>query len=420
MKGATIEKRNHKRLMDYEKVKEVLDCIDDQEVIKFTQDFIRINSVNPNLEPGSSENEVVEFLAEYCLEAGLQVTKEELAPDRPNLYCVLPGEDDEIGLALLGHTDTVPFLGMKDPLSAEIEAGYMWGRGGVDMKAGVAASIQAMIALARSGLQLRKGVACWAVIDEESEHRGAYALEQGDFKADYCICTEPSNMELLLGCKGTAPIRVDFTGVLAHGSNPWLGVNAVEMASKFVLALKELVPKKIEIPELGMEIQGSVNVGVIEGGTQYNNVADTCSVFLDRRMAPGETQATVLDEIQGLLDELASQDEQFEAHAVTSRPDWHWEPIIERGLNPAYTPPDNLIVKTVQQAHHFLFGNDMPLGYTHGYMDMDFTVNGLGIPTINFGPGETKYAHTVDEKLRVSDLLAATRIYALTGLQLGL
>ncbi|MFC2025842.1 M20 family metallopeptidase [Chloroflexota bacterium] len=405
--------------MDHKIAQAVLDNIDEDEVIKITQDFIRINSVNPNLEPGFSEKQAVEFLAEFCQEAGLQITIEEIAPDRPNLYCVLPGEEDNIGLALLGHTDTVPFIGMKDALSAEIKDGYMWGRGGVDMKAGVAASIMAMIALKRSGIRFKKGVACWAVIDEESEHRGAYALEQKSFNADYCICTEPSNMELLLGCKGTAPVRVDFTGVLAHGSNPWLGVNAVEMASTFILALKELVPKKIEIPELGMEIQGSVNVGVIEGGTQYNNVADTCSVYLDRRMAPGETQTTVLEEIRGLLHELELQDDTFKARAVTSRPDWHWDPIIERGLNPAYTPPDNPIVSIVQRAHHYLFGRNMPLGYTHGYMDMDFTVNGLGIPTINFGPGETKYAHTIDEQLRISDLLAATRIYALTGLQLG-
>jgi acetylornithine deacetylase/succinyl-diaminopimelate desuccinylase len=308
---------------------------------------------------------------------------------------------------------------MKDPLSGEVQDGYIWGRGGVDMKGGVAASLQALIALSRAGVRPRKGVALWAVIDEESEHRGAYALEQGQFQADTCIVTEPSDMRLLLGCKGTAPIRIDLTGVLAHGSNPWLGVNAIEKAAKVVLALGKLQPKAIQIPELDLQVQGSINVGVIKGGTQYNNVADSCSLFLDRRMAPGETQSSVLLEVRQILDELAAQDEAFKAEAEISRPDWHWEPIIQRGLNPAFTPPDNPVAQAVKSAYQQLFGGDVTLGYTHGYMDMDFTVNGLGIPTVNFGPGETAYAHTINERLRVADLLGATRVYILAAMQLA-
>jgi acetylornithine deacetylase/succinyl-diaminopimelate desuccinylase family protein len=405
--------------MDPDMLAKALQAVDDDQVVRFTQEFIRINSVNPNLGEGPGEREAAEFLAEACRREGLQVKLEEAAPGRPNFYCVLPGAEAGIGLSFLGHTDTVPYLGMKDPLSAEIQAGYIWGRGGVDMKGGVAASVQALIALARSKVRLRKGVAVWAVIDEESEHRGGYALEQGRFQAEACIVTEPSDMRLLLGCKGTAPVRIDFTGVLAHGSNPWLGVNAIEMASRVVLALGKLEPQKIYIPELDMTIQGSVNVGVITGGTQYNNVADSCSLFLDRRMAPGETQASVLAEIDLLLAELAAQDPKFKGRAEISRPDWHWDPIRQRGLNPAYTPASSPVAQAVQQSFRQLKGKEVTLGYTHGYMDMDFTVNGLGIPTVNFGPGETKYAHTVDERLGVDDLLGATRLYVLAALQMA-
>jgi succinyl-diaminopimelate desuccinylase len=405
--------------MDPEMLAKALQAVDDAQVVRFTQDFIRINSVNPNLGEGPGEKDAAEFLAEACRREGLQVKLEEAAPGRPNFYCTLPGSEAGIGLSFLGHTDTVPYLGMREPLSGEIEDGYIWGRGGVDMKGGVAASVQALIALARSGVRLRRGVAVWAVIDEESEHRGAYALEQGKLPAESCIVTEPSDMRLLLGCKGTAPIRIDFTGVLAHGSNPWLGVNAIEMASKVVLALGKLEPQKIYIPELDMTIQGSVNVGVIKGGTQYNNVADSCSLFLDRRMAPGETQTSVLAEINALLADLAAQDPRFKGRAEISRPDWHWEPIRQRGLNPAYTPASSPIAQAVQKAYRHLNDKEVTLGYTHGYMDMDFTVNGLGIPTVNFGPGETKYAHTVDERLRVADLLGAVRLYVMAALQMA-
>ena len=405
--------------MDQGSAQKALACVADEALIRFTQDFIRINSVNPNLDPGSSEGAVVDYLAQACRDAGLQVSKEEIVPGRPNLYCVLPGAQDGIGLAFLGHTDTVPFLGMRDPLSAEIQDGYIWGRGGVDMKGGVAASVQALLVLALSGVRLRKGVALWAVIDEESEHRGAYALEQAKFQADACIVTEPSDLRLLLGCKGTAPVRIDVEGVLAHGSNPWLGVNAIEKAARVIQALERLEPKSIYIPELDMRVQGSVNVGVIRGGTQYNNVADSCSMFLDRRMVPGETQASVLAEINQILETLAAADPKFKARAEISRPDWHWEPIIRRGLNPAYTSPGSPVVAALQASYKQIMGRDVTLGYTHGYMDMDFTVNGLGIPTVNFGPGETAYSHTANERLRIADLLAATRIYILAALSLA-
>ncbi len=395
-----------------------LSSISDDALIRFTQDLIRINSVNPNLEAGSNEAEVVDFISRVCRQAGLQVTIEEVALGRPNLYCLLPGEEDGIGLALLCHTDTIPFLGMRNPLSGDIQNGYIWGRGSVDMKGGLSASIYALLALARSGIKLRKGLAVWAVIDEESEHRGAYVLEQAKFHADACIVTEPSDLNLLLGCKGTAPLRIDVEGVLAHGSTPWLGVNAIEKAAKIILALTRFKPKSIFIPELNMCVQGSVNIGVIQGGTQYNNVADFCSFFLDRRMVPGETQASVLTEINQILETLSDEDPQLKARVSISRPDWHWEPITRRGLNPAYTPPDSPLVAALQESYRKITGREITLGYTNGYMDMDFTVNGLGIPTVNFGPGETALSHSINERLRISDLLVATRVYILTALYL--
>ncbi len=393
--------------------------INNERVIRFTQDLVRINSINPNLAPGSSEAPAADFIAAACRDAGLQVTCREVAPGRPNVLCVLTGKSPEIGLVFLGHTDTVPVLGMENPFSAEISGDYLWGRGSVDMKGGLAAAVQATLALARSGVELGKGVAIAATIDEESEHRGAYALAEGGFKADHCIVPEPSANRILLGCKGTAPIRIDFTGVLAHGSNPWRGVNAIEMAARVVLALSEMKFRELEIPEIETVIRGTMNIGVIQGGTQYNNVADKCSLYLDRRMVPGETPATCLAEIRELLADFAAKDDKFKAAAEISRPDWHWEPIKQRGLNPAYTSATSVVVQAVRAAHQQVCGEQVGLGYTNGYMDMDFMINSLGIPSTNYGPGEPSEAHSSHEKLRVDQLLAATRVYALAALQLA-
>lgn len=397
----------------------VLAAVDDDAILRFTSELVQINSVNPNLAPGEGERAAAAFIAETGRHAGLKVLWREIAPQRPNVLCLLPGQSERIGLLFLTHTDTVPVLGMENPFSGRIADGYLWGRGSVDMKGGLAAALQATLALARSGVELEKSIALAAVIDEESEHRGAYALAQEGVSADACIVPEPSANQLLLGCKGTAPIRIDVQGVLAHASNPWLGVNAIDKAAKVVLALGALPMGQFEIPEIGATVQGTVNVGVIQGGTQYNNVADHCTLFLDRRMVPGETQATCLEQVRELLAQLAAADPQFRASAAIARPDWHWEPIRQRGLNPAYTPAHSRVARALCAAHRAVHGADPTLGFTNGYMDMDFMVNDLGIPSVNYGPGEPGMSHTPRESLRIDQLLAATRVLALAALALA-
>ncbi|MCC7163652.1 MAG: ArgE/DapE family deacylase [Anaerolineae bacterium] len=390
------------------------------EIVRFTQEFVRINSVNPNLAPGADESQAAGFIASACDKAGLQVQLTEIASDRPNVVCTLPGKTDRIGLLFLGHTDTVPFLGMENPLSGEVSGNYLWGRGSVDMKGGVAAAVQAVLALARAGVELEKGVAVAVTIDEESEHRGAFALAQQGFHADYCIVPEPSANQILLGCKGTAPIRIDVAGILAHASNPWLGVSAIQKAANLISELYAMPMKEFTVSELGLTLRGTMNVGVIQGGTAYNNVADKCSLYLDRRMVPGETQESCLAEVRSVLSALTTNDPQFRAMAETSRPDWHWQPIMQRGLNPAFTSGSSPIAQAVRFAHQEICGEPAVFGYTNGYMDMDFMVNDLGIPSINYGPGEPGMSHTAHERLRIDQLVTATRVFALAALQLAL
>jgi acetylornithine deacetylase/succinyl-diaminopimelate desuccinylase len=400
--------------------KKALGYINDNEVVRFAQEFVRINSVNPNLEPGSTEQEAAEFLANACKEVGIQTALHEIAPGRPNFYAVLPGESEQIGLAFFGHIDTIALIGMENPFSGKIVDGHIWGRGSVDQKGGVAASVQALIALARSGIPLKKSVAVWGVADEESEHRGAYAIAKSGWTADFAISTEPSERNLLVGNMGTTPLRISLKGVSAHGSNPWLGINAIEKAAAVIQELNNIKTKKFTIPELDIEVQGTYSIGVIKGGDAYNIVADECSIFLDRRTVPGETRQGCLEEIQQLFDKLAAQDPDFKAEVEVSRPDWHWEPIKQRGLEPVYTPVTSPVAQAVQAAFRELYGEEMGVAFTHGYTDMDFFVNSMGIHTINYGPGDgNRYAHTVDEMLDINHLLEATRIYLLAALQIA-
>ena len=387
----------------------ILACLDDQEVLEFTQKLVQIPSVN------GEEAAAADLIAGTCERAGLRVHMRDVYDGRPNVLAIWPGESDAIGLLFHGHTDTVPFLDMRDPTSGELADGYIWGRGSVDQKGGLAAAVMALLALARSETRLQKGVAVAAVIDEESEHRGSMALVDDGLQADCAIVTEPSDLRLLVAHKGTAPIRIRFTGVLAHGSNPWVGVNAVEMAARTIMALKELELRSVELPGIGT-MRASFNVGLIQGGTAYNNVADSCTLWLDRRMVPGETQAMALAEVNEVLARLAADDPTFKAETEIARPDWKWDRIRERGLNPSLTSPDSPVARAVAAAHQAVTGEAVDIGFTHGYNDGDFLVNDLGIPTVNYGPGEGFRSHTVEEQLRIDHLLTATRVYLYTAL----
>lgn len=131
---------------------------------------------------------------------------------------------------------------------------------------------------------------------------------------------------------------------------------------------------------------------------------------------PGETQATALAEVQAVLDRLASEDPQFRAQTEIARPDWAWERIRARGLNPAVCSPDSPIAQAVAEAHLSETGKAVEIGYTHGYNDGDFLINDLAIPTVNYGPGETDRSHSAQEALRIDQLLTATRVYLRSAL----
>ena len=386
--------------------------LDDREIVEFTRQLVRIPSVT------GEEGAAAAFIAETCRGSGLRVGVREVHDGRPNVLAVWPGESETIGLLFHGHTDTVPFLDMPNPTSGEITDDAIWGRGSVDQKGGLAAALMAVLALARSGTRLTRSVAVAAVIDEESEHRGSMALVDEGLKADCAIVTEPSDLRLLVAHKGTAPIRIRFTGVLAHGSNPWVGVNAIEMAARTVMALNEIELKTVELPDIGT-MRASFNVGLIEGGTAYNNVADSCTLWLDRRLVPGETGVMALAEVRELLSRLAAADPTFKAQAEIARPDWKWDRIRQRGLNPSLTPPDSPVARAIAAAHQAVTGQAVDVGYTHGYNDGDFLVNDLGIPTVNYGPGESFRSHTAEEQLRIDHLLTATRVYLRTALMMA-
>ncbi len=391
--------------------------ISPDEVIRFAQAVIRQPSVT------GAEGPLGRFLAQTLTGWGLDVRLDPVAAERYNVLATLPGQEPGLALLFHAHIDTVPPAAMADPFSAEIVDGHIWGRGSVDQKGGLAAAVMALATIARSGVRLRRGVGLALVVDEESEHRGSMALVQGGVQADQAVVTEPSGLRLVIGCKGTVPFRIRVRGRAAHGARPWLGVNAVRQAMRIVEALDDLTFPSCAVPDYG-PVRGSLNLGVIEGGRAYNIVPDECRLWFDRRTVPGESQEAVLTAVQTILDDLAQAEPPVEADLEVARPDWDWEPIRRRGLRPAVTPANAPIRQLAARHHQAVTGQAVELYFTAGYNEMDFLINDAapesgGIPTVQYGPGDSALCHTDEERLEIAQLLTATQVYLGMALEAG-
>jgi len=377
-------------------------------VVSLAQQLVAIPSVT------GAEVGLVRFLADWLGHVGLHVQMQDAAPGRPNLLAVLPAPsasaDEPLGLLFHAHTDTVPAYRQPQPFSGRVQDGYLWGRGSVDQKGGLAAAAAALAARARSGQALKAAIGLAAVIDEESEHRGSMALVQSGIRSRRAVVTEPSGLRVVVGCKGTVPYRLRVQGKAAHGSRPWLGVNAVEKAMRVAQALMALPCPEVQVPGLGT-LRGSTNLGTIHGGVAYNIVPDQCEVCFDRRTVPGETQPAILAQVQAVLAEMSAQDPDLRAEVDIARPDWNWAPIAERGLNATLVPLGSGLPEWVGEHHARVTGQPPQYAFTDGYNEMDFLVNDLGIPTLQYGPGDSRLCHTDEEKLDLGQLLACTRVY---------
>jgi succinyl-diaminopimelate desuccinylase len=198
-------------------------------------------------------------------------------------------------IILHGHLDVVP--ARPEQFSPRVDGDKLFGRGAYDMKGGLASMMLAIHDLAGQSA-VRVHFVC--VADEESEEieqRGSdYLVEQG-YIGDFAITGEPTDMHIGIQAKGVLAMRVEVTGVAAHGSTPWVGDNAVLKAID-VFRQIEVLPFARESSDLFD--RPSINLGRIVGGDALNKVPDLCAIDVDVRYLPGQDA----DDIRRAVDAL--------------------------------------------------------------------------------------------------------------------
>jgi acetylornithine deacetylase/succinyl-diaminopimelate desuccinylase-like protein len=227
------------------------------------------------------------------------------------------------------------------------------------------------------------------LIDEENAQTGSRTLTKKRLKVDLGIVGEPTELELITAHKGDLWLKLITRGTAAHGARPELGVNAVHKMAHVVEILETDYARSLtkkRHPILGC---GTVNVGMIRGGTQPNIVPDHCEIQVDRRTIPGETDEKVQQDLLKFVRAFG-----VAAELVNSK-------------SPCYaleTDPNLPLVRDFMS----LLGQKKPLGVDF-FCDASILAHG-GIPCVVFGPGNIAQAHTQDEWIELESLKTGTRM----------
>ena len=285
--------------------------IDRQYATETLTRLVQINSINPTLAPGApGEKEIAEFIAGSLRGCGLTAEIFEPQAGRTSVLGRLKGSGGGRNLMLNAHCDTVDVRGMAEPFSGAIREGRLYGRGAYDMKGSLAACMAAAKALKEAGTNLRGDVLVAAVADEEYGSLGTSDLITR-VKVDGAIVTEPTALEVCLAHKGYLWIEVVVEGRAAHGSKFELGIDANMKMGLFLARLNELeVALRTRKPH---RLVGppSLHAAMLNGGAGLSTYAPSCTLQIERRTVPGETEAQATAEIQAIVDVLSDSDMDF-------------------------------------------------------------------------------------------------------------
>ena len=372
--------------------------IDEPGLLRTLKEMVRIDSVNPSLVPGAAgEAEMAEYCAEYMRSLGLETDVYEVEPGRPNAVGVLKGLGGGRTLLLNGHTDTVGVDYMTiDPFKPELKDGKIYGRGAYDMKGGLAASLSALKAVVDSGDALLGDVILAAVCDEEYASIGTERLME-DVTADAAIIGEFTGGNIQIAHKGFAWIDVETHGVASHGSRYWEGVDAISKMGKVLASIDDLGERllAVEHPLVG---PASVHTSIIEGGRELSTYPDHCKLQVERRLIPGETKATVEEELRDMMEAIGSGDPKFKAeHEIT----------FYRG--PMEISRDEEICRVIHEGTVKLTGEAPDYIGGTGWMDSEIIWN-KGIPVVSHGPNGAG-AHAKIEWVDLESVVKVAKVH---------
>jgi len=336
---------------------------------------------------------------------------------RPNVIGVLKGDSAKKSMILNGHVDVVSpepvDQWQHDPWGAEIEDNRLYGRGAVDMKAGVIANLFALKALKKAGIEPGGDVMLQSVVEEEAGGGGGtLACLMEGYTADGMIITEPFMMPVI-SHPGILYFRVKIKGLTAHAGHAHRGVNAIGKMMKVYEAMVDLDLQRAETKNFPLyhKVEGRschLNIGTLKAGDWVSTVAGFAEMACRISFIPGEGMAETKQTVEQVIGGVARADDWLKDHMPEIEWfGWHTEPW--------YQDPADPFIKTVLPCLEAACGQKMEVSGVTAGLDNRFS-SFFGFPSICFGPAGNNY-HSFDEYVELDSLVLATKSVALATLE---
>ncbi len=414
MKNLTLEER------------EVIKSIDQKGLLDAICDLVAIKSV------GGAETAAQEWVAGIMQKNGMDVDCWDLNFDELAMH---PGYSTEInrssgigvvgligdgsmeeGLIYNGHVDVVP-AGHIDrwsssPFKPEIRDGKIYGRGAVDMKAGLCSAIFAAKAIMDAGVTLRTPLMIESVIGEEDGGIGTLASIVRGYKARGAVVMEPTGLEVVTMGAGCQNFRIKVSGKAAHGALSGEGVSAIQKSFVILSALDSFERRRNRggHPRIPGELPFPICVGKISGGEWASSVSE--EVLLEGRygIRPGEELFEAKDGFEKVVEKAAMGDDWLRSN----KPEVEW---WGGRFESASVDPLVGVAASIQEAHQTVTETEpIVTGVPYG-SDMGLLVNHGATPTVLYGPGDVRDAHRPDEFVPVHEVIIATSTLVLTAMR---
>ncbi len=350
------------------------------EVVYFLRELVRVKSFS------GDEGELASLIKEELGRIGIdRVWTDEVG----NVIAEIRGGDN--GLLLFdAHMDTVPEGDLRnwrrDPFSADVVEGHVYGRGSVDMKGGLAAMVHSTSLVGEEDADL---VYAFVVHEEDQEGFGIrHVIDSLGKRPDLVVLGEPTSLNLSRGHRGRAEVLVTLMGRTAHSSMPELGENCLHKICAYLSELRDL--EMNSHPLLGEGSVEPVDVEVSPGTIPV--IPDRCMILLDRRTVPGETKEYVEAQLGGRV-------VRRRLRCYTG-----YEEDVEAWF-PAWVNEDPSLGGLAR-----ILGGELMV-WRFG-TDGSYTAGEAGIPTIGYGPGNQEMAHQPNEMVPIKEVERAVKGYA--------
>jgi len=395
---------------------DILQQIDEGDIVDLASELIRIPSFT------GSETPAAEFMRDFLGDNGFETEMQEVQPGRYQVVARLRGTGEGRSMMFNGHLDIDPLTASWawDPFEPRVEGNRLWGAGVHNMKSGVAAMTMAAIALKRSGLPLIGDLVVACVVGELQGGLGTVHLVESGVRTDMAIVPEPYSVEnIVTKSVGVHDFAINTLGRSEHISRMEESVDAIQKMRRVMERLDDM---SFDVHDPDLPGAPRWVVGSIIGGRsrEYDlagpyNIPDVCTIIVDFRYPPGLTIEEINFRIVELLEELKTEDPDFEyefEYPVNSR-----FRVGGTAMPPMGVSPDAEVVRLLKESHREITGSyPKRIGAVppYSYCGNDTAhLERAGIECCLYGP--RGYPDEVEKHVRIDEMVTCCRSLTLTA-----